>query len=345
MTELWKRQSVQKDIDEAKGNGARMSKISQLLGLSGRTFQRWKTKENGDGRKLVKRTSAKALSEEEKQKIIEVCNQDEYKDMTPNKIVPILAEKGQYIASESTFYKVLREYNQLKHRSNTKEPRPKPQAKTLEATAPNQLLSWDITYLKTSVKGMFFFLYLFMDVYSRRIMGWRIEDEESSACAKDLVEQICKDNNLSDIMLHSDNGSPMKSGTMLATLQFLGVTASFSRPSVSNDNAYSESLFKTLKYRAGYPKSFETLEEARAWVGGFVNWYNTEHRHSAIKFVTPEQRHFELDKQVMEIRHQTYLAAKQKNPARWNRKTRDWSYVDKVTLSGSSQLIEAKKIA
>lgn len=344
MTEHEERNRILLDSKEAQENGARICKISQVIGLSSRTLQRWQHSDT-DQRPLIKKISPKALTQEEKEAIIEVCNQHEYMDMTPNKIVPTLAEKGQYIASESMFYRVLKENNQLKHRNKCKEPKKRPEPATLIANGPNQLLSWDITYLKTSVRGIFFYLYLFMDVYSRKIMGWRIEEEENGEIAKIEIEKICDENNLKDIYLHSDNGAPMKSGTLLSTLQFLGITASFSRPSVSNDNPYSESLFKTMKYKVGYPDCFDTIEEAREWVNRFVKWYNNEHLHSSIKFVTPEQRHTGADKEILAKRNETYLKAKEKNPMRWSRKTRDWSYIDRVELRGSVKLIEPKKLA
>ena len=338
------REALLADTKEAQEAGARISQIEKILGLSCRSLQRWNHNDI-DKRPFAKQTSPKALSQEERDLILKTCNLDEFKDMTPNKIVPILAQRGTYIASESMFYKVLKENKQLKHRSNSKEPKKIVEPKTLVATGPNQLLSWDITYMRTSIKGVFFYLYLFMDVYSRKIVGWRIEDEESGDYAKQTVEQICLGNNLEGIFLHSDNGGPMTCGTILATMQYLGITASYSRPSVSNDNPYSESLFKTLKYKPGYPKNFETIEEARNWVEEFVKWYNTEHLHSGIKFVTPEQRHNGDDKDILAKRDATYQAAKKMNPKRWTRTTRNWTYIDKVKLKGSARRIQPLKNA
>ena len=174
--------------------------------------------------------------------------------------------------------------------SGPAQQRSKPRA--LCATAPDQLFSWDITYLPTLIKGIYFYLYLFMDIFSRKIVGWQIYETESSELAAEVMRDICERENIApnQVVLHSDNGSPMKGATMLATLQALGVVPSFSRPAVSNDNPYSESLFKTLKYRPAYPRrAFENLLAARQWVGTFVQWYNHEHRHSAIGFVTPQQ--------------------------------------------------------
>ena len=175
-----------------------------------------------------------------------------------------------------------------------------------------------------------------IDIFSRKIVGWQIRNEERSSLASDMMTDICIREKIKQdqIVLHSDNGSPMKGATMLATLQELGIMASFSRPSVSNDNAYSESLFRTLKYRPEYPeRAFENITEARDWVEFFVSWYNEDHRHSGIKFVTPSQRHQQLDQTILENRVSVYEQAKAKNPERWSGKTRNWDMIEEVSLN------------
>ena len=175
-----------------------------------------------------------------------------------------------------------------------------------------------------------------MDIYSRKIVGWQVYEEESSALAADLMTYICQREDIkkNQVTLHSDNGSPMKGATMLATLQALGIIPSFSRPSVSNDNPYSESLFRTLKYRPEYPDSaFENLTAARAWVTGFVDWYNNEHLHSSIKFVTPQQRHTGEERKILENRKQVYKQAKLNNPTRWSGDIRNWDQINHVYLN------------
>jgi putative transposase len=177
------------------------------------------------------------------------------------------------------------------------------------AHAPNQVWSWDITYLRSRIMGMFFYLYLVIDIFSRKIVGWEVSDHESSELAADMIGQACRAEGVQEnqLFIHSDNGGPMKGATMLATLRRLGVLPSFSRPSVSDDNAYSEALFRTLKYRPWYPnKPFSSIEEAEAWVTEFVRWYNTEHLHSGICFVTPECRHQGHDILVLEKRKRVY---------------------------------------
>ncbi|PKH04525.1 IS3 family transposase, partial [Psychromonas sp. MB-3u-54] len=242
----------------------------------------------------------------------------------------------QYLASESTFYRVLKEANQLKHRERSKPARKVIKPKALKATGPNQVYTWDITYLPTQVKGVFFYLYLVLDVYSRKIVGWQVHNEELSALAADLITDICYREGVIEqqVTLHSDNGSPMKGATMLATLQELGVVPSFSRPSVSNDNPYSESLFRTLKYRPEYPEQrFENLSAGRQWVKSFVGWYNKEHLHSGIKFVTPAQRHAGEDVAILIKRKNVYQKAKSAHPERWSGKTRNWDYINEVNLN------------
>jgi putative transposase len=310
-----------------------------VLELSARTLQRWREEAGvkADGRKEAaeRREPANRLSEHERQQILVIANQPQFAHMAPNQIVPTLADRGLYIASESSFYRVLREANQLAHRGKAKAPtRQRPAA--LQATGPNQLWSWDITYLATTVKGLFFYLYLIMDVYSRKIVGWEVFETESADLASvvfrktHLREGLCAQS----LVLHSDNGSPMKGATMLSTLQRLGVMASFSRPSVSDDNPYSEALFKTLKYHPGYPdKPFDSLQQAREWVVGFEHWYNEVHRHSGLKFVTPAQRHRGEDGPILEQRHALYQAAKAERPGRWSGPTRNWEAEQIVYLN------------
>jgi transposase InsO family protein len=242
--------------------------------------------------------------------MLNLANTKEFRNLSPKQIVPRLADRGQYIASESSFYRLLREKKQLAHRGKTKVPTPRPKPQFV-AQRPNQVWSWDITYLKSPVRGMYYYLYKVMDVYSRRIVGWAVHEEECNELASTLFrEALQKAGNPTGLVSHSDNGSVMKGSTLLATLQQLGVITSYSRPSVSNDNPFSESLFHTMKYRPTFPDGrFESLEAARKWVKTFVGWYNTQHRHSGIRFVTPDERHFGQEASILQKRHQLYLRA------------------------------------
>lgn len=276
------------------------------------------------------------LSESERQAVLAVANSPEFGHLAPSQIVPRLADRGQYIASESTFYRVLRAVRQLGHRSAQRPGQARSKPRALSATAPNELFSWDITYLPTLVAGHYFYLYLFLDIFSRKIVGWQVYENESRELASEVMQDICLREGIApgQVVLHSDNGSPMRGAAMLATLQALGVMPSLSRPSVSNDNPYSESLFRTLKYRPEYPaRAFETVLAARQWVGAFVNWYNLEHRHSAIRFVTPHERHAGQDSALLSKRAQVYETAKAANPQRWSGATRNWQPVREVYLN------------
>lgn len=325
-------------IDEAVRAGARIRNACEVIGISDRTFRRWMRSDTlSDGRKGAERCCPHALSETEKAQMIEVCNRPEFQSLPPSQIVPRLADKGIYLASESSFYRVLREHEQHHRRGHAQLPRNVAKPRALAASGPNQVWSWDITYLPTAVRGEFYRLYLIMDIYSRLVVGWEIHLQELAEHAADLVGKACLRQGImkDQLVLHSDNGSPMKGATMLATLQRLGVMPSFSRPSVSDDNPYSESLFRTLKYTPAYPrKPFGNIDEARQWVQTFVTWYNTEHRHSGIQFVTPLQRHKGEDHAVLDERKSVYAKAKRVNPTRWNgRDTRNWTPTTIVWLN------------
>ncbi len=196
--------------------------------------------------------------------------------------------------------------------------------------------SWDITCLAAAIRGTFYRLYMVEDIFSRKIVGWEIHEQESAVHASSLISKACLREGIQsgDLVLHADNGGAMKGATMLATLQRLGVVPSFSRPSVSDDNPYSEALFRTLKYVPNYPdKPFESLESAREWVHVFVAWYNEDHRHSAIGFVTPAQRHRGEDADILVARKAVYEQAKARHPERWSGMTRDWSRKEVVWLN------------
>lgn len=338
-------------IKEALDAGARQKEACEIIGISAKTLQRWsRSKNNQDGRVEAQHSPENKLTTLEHQRILKVVEEAEFAHLPPSQIVPRLADKGIYIGSESTIYRILKEEKQLKHRLKSKPARAVIKPKALTATGPNQVYTWDITYLPTSIKGSFFYLYLVLDIFSRKIVGWQIHTEELSALAADLMTDICIREKIEHgkVTLHSDNGSPMKGATMLSTLQELGVVPSFSRPSVSNDNAYSESIFRTLKYRPEYPeKAFEDINAAREWVSGFTKWYNEEHRHSGIKFVTPSQRHQLKDDEILLNRISVYNKAKAQNPSRWSKGIRDWDPIKEVKLNPEKPKIkkEEKKVA
>lgn len=338
MTAPEERQQVVELVQEATAAGARQDEACAVLGLSVRTLQRWQDGETvrTDQRPFRQYDPPHKLKEAERVALLAVANSAEFGHLPPSQIVPRLADQGRYLASESTFYRVLKAENQLAHRRSERPAQSRSKPRAVCAKAPNQVWSWDITYLPAAIRGQFFYLYLFLDIFSRKIVGWQVYEEENSALASEILRDLCHREGIqpNQVILHSDNGGPMKGATMLATLQGLGVMPSFSRPAVSNDNPYSESLFKTLKYRPAYPvRPFADLATARHWVNGLVNWYNHEHRHSAIRFVTPAQRHAGLDGALLEQRKAVYEAARACHPQRWRGPTRNWQRVQTVHLN------------
>jgi len=336
-------------IDEAVSAGARLRKACEVIGIDLRTVQRWRRQGIGEDRRAGPRHPPRnKLSPQERAEILKIANSPEHRDHSPNQIVPQLADEGIYLASEATFYRTLREEGQMNHRESSKAPVARHRPEEYVATAPNQVWSWDITYLCSPIRGVFYYLYVMLDVWSRKIIGWTVREVESGDYASAMVEAACAQEGVQhdQLVLHSDNGGPMKGATLLATLQELGITASFSRPSVSNDNPYSESLFRTTKYRPEYPRRpFASLEEARRWVTWFVRWYNTEHRHSAIRFVTPDERHSGRDTEILAKRSAVYAAARERCPERWTGDTRNWTPIETVALNPATNSSPAEEVA
>lgn len=336
-------------INEAVHTGARQTKACEVIGITCRTLRRWRSVHDLTDKRTCPQPRAypHALTAEEKDLILDISNSARFKSLPPSQIVPMLADEGKYIASESSFYRVLKANNQLNRRGHALPPKENLVPAALKATASNQVWSWDITFLPSAVRGQFLRLYMIMDVYSRYIVGWEVQHNESSEHAASLIDKACLKHqiNKNQLVLHSDNGSPMKGATMLSTLQRLGIVPSFSRPSVSDDNPYSESLFRTLKYTPAYPsKPFNDIDAARQWVHTFVSWYNTTHRHSAIGFVTPEQRHNGLDVAILNRRKAVYEYARLAKPQRWKgRKTRNWNPCDTVLLNPLKEHVKTEK--
>jgi len=281
-------------VDEAVRENARRDQACELLGIDERPLQRWrKTGVGGDLRFGPKTAPKNKLTPRERQQILELANVPEHRDLSPKQIVPRLADQGRYVASESSFYRVLRADGQVHHRERSR-PAVHSRPRELVASQPNQVWTWDITYLLSPVKGVYFYLYLVLDIFSRKIVGWEVHLTESAEHAGELIAGTCSREGVQrdQVALHQDNGAPMKCGTFLALLQCLGVAASFSRPGVSDDNPFVEALFRTLKYRPEYPdQPFASVESAREFIGRFVSWYNTQHLHGNIRFVTPAVRH------------------------------------------------------
>ena len=342
MSSIAERQALLALLTEACDAGARLKLACTQIGLSERTVQRWQrpaASDDGDLRASTRRVATpppNRLSDAERRAALALLNNAEFKDLPPSQIVPRLADQGRFVASESTLYRLLRSAGQLAHRRTERAPQLRSRPRALAATRPDQIYCWDISYLPTEVRGVYFYLYLFVDLFSRKIVGWQVYDCESAERAGQLLTDICARQGIApqQLTLHSDNGSPMKGEAMLATLQRLGVAGSRSRPAVSNDNPFSEALFRTLKYRPQLPvKPLESLLHARRWVTQLVHWYNHEHRHSAIGFVTPHQRHQQIDRSLLNDRVAVYAAARDRHPRRWSGETRNWTRIDVVHLN------------
>jgi len=320
-------------IREAVNAGARQWRCCDVLEISQRSYQRWERGDLQDKRKGAVKTVTRKLSEDERKQVIDISCSKEYKDLTPYEIVAILAQNGHYLASESTFYRILRDTDMIHHRSNSRPASSSNRPPELVATGPNQVWCWDITYLRSPISGIFYYAYVIEDIFSRKIVGWEIGTEESSEIAAGLFARICLGRGLSGIRLHSDNGNPMKGATMLALLYRLGIMPSFSRPRVSDDNPFIESLFRTVKYTTGYPKCFVDVTHARTWFSDFADWYNTKHLHSAIGYVTPSQRHDGSANGIYAERNSVYQKAMSVHPERFVNGIRVWGGPEKVYLN------------
>jgi len=311
MIGLEDRRSLARAIDHARAAGARLDRACEVAGISARTLQRWQVDDGlvtGDRRpEALRPVPAHALSPDERSAVLQVANAPRFADLPPARIVPMLADEGTYLASESTFARILREHGQAQHRGRAKAPRKTRPPTTHVATAPRQVWCWDMTFLPATIVGQWFYLYLIPDLYSRKIVGWEVHDADDSDHAAHLVRRTALAEGIAGLadkpVLHGDNGATFKATTVLAMLYWLGVKPSYSRPRVSDDNAYAEALIRTAKYRPESPaKGFTDLEQARRWAVAFVHWYNFDHRHS-------------------------------RNPGRWSRHTRNWTPVAAVTLN------------
>lgn len=329
-----------------------MNPACKEVQISLRTYRRW-LDANGqvraDRRPDALRPEPKnKLSNDEIEAILIVCNLPEYASLPPSQIVPKLADKGVYMASESSFYRILHTHSQVHHRGRSRAVQKRSAPTSYTATAPNQLWSWDITYCAATVRGQYYYLYLIEDIYSRKIVGWEVHEQESGESAAFLLQRTVMREQCfkQPLVLHSDNGAPMKSVTLKTKMEELGITSSYSRPRVSNDNPYSESLFRTMKHCPRWPsEGFKNLEAVREWVKTFVDWYNEEHCHSRISFVTPSQRHRGDDKLLLKKRTDIYEQAKEKSPHRWSGKVRKWEHIKEVQLNPDRPEQESKQAA
>ena len=294
-----------------------ISEACQALGVPRSSFYRARQPKHAP---KPRPTPERALKPQEKEQVRQVLNSEPFQDSAPREVYATLLDAGQYLCSWRTMYRILKEHqlvrerrNQLRHPTYTKP--------ELLATGPNQLWSWDITKLRGPAKWTYYYLYTILDVFSRYVVGWLIAERESARLAEHLIGETCAKQGIEpdQLILHADRGSAMISKTVALLLADLGVTKTHSRPHVSNDNPYSESQFKTMKYRPGYPDRFGSIQDARAWARLFFHWYNHEHYHSGLALLTPATVHYGQAQAVLERRQETLEAAYALHPERFVR--------------------------
>ena len=274
--------------------------------------------ETHKARGVAPRSSPRALSEHERQSALEVLHEPRFVDRAPAAVYAELLDESRYFCSIRTMYRLLDADHEVRERRDQLR-HPQYQKPELLATAPNQVWSWDITKLLGPKKWTYYYLYVILDIYSRYAVGWMLAERENADLAARLIRETCHKHDVDpqQLTLHSDRGPAMKSHTVAQLLAALGVTKSHSRPHVSNDNPFSESHFKTLKYRPVFPDRFASYDTGRAFCGEFFPWYNDEHYHSALGLLTPAMVHYGRTDQVLAIRRQTLHAAHAAHPERF----------------------------
>lgn len=290
----------------------------QALGLS---YSRFYRERQGKIERLRQRAvSPRRMSEAERAEILETLNSPRFQDCSPQEVYATLLDEGRYLCSRRTMYRLLKAARQVRERRDQLR-HPVYHKPELLASTPNQVWSWDITCLRGPVKWSCFYLYVILDIYSRYVVGWMIALQAAAHLAQELIDESCRKQGVQpgQLTLHADRGNPMTSKTLALLLADLGVTKSHSRPSVSNDNPFSEAQFRTMKYRPDYPERFGSLLDARLWARDFFLWYNGEHHHLGIGLMTPASVHFGLAPQIREQRSMVLEQAYQLHPERFVR--------------------------
>ncbi len=306
-----------------------VGRACRALGVSERTF--YHRRQAAEGRLPPRPSRAKPASEHktvpwkigdaERTEIRAVLCSDRFGDLAPAQIYATLLDEGTYLCSERTMYRVLHEHDLVRERRRGHRRRGHAPPR-VQATGPNQAWSWDISRLRGPRPRSWFYLYVVLDIFSRKIVAWSIDTIESDKVAKRLISRACEREGIDpdELVLHSDRGAQMTSTTVAELLEGLGVTRSLSRPRTSNDNPYSEANFKTVKYRPDYPDRFEDLDEARSWMRRFARWYNYDHYHSGIAYLHPIDVHAGTAAEVVAARQAVLNAAYQTNPERFRRR-------------------------
>jgi len=292
-----------------------ISPACNALDVSRAGFYRWR---HPNEKEPSRRLSPLALSFEERNDVLDVLHADRFIDKAPREIYAALLDEKSYLCSVRTMYRVLEKEGELKERRKQVS-RPRYAKPEILARAPNEAWSWDITKLKGPVKWTYFYLYVILDIYSRYVVGWMVAHRELAALARKLIGETCAKQMIQpdQLLIHADRGSSMTSKPVALLMADLGVTRSHSRPSVSNDNPYSESQFKTMKYRPEFPERFGSIQDARAFCQTFFPWYNTEHYHLGLGLLTPEDVHYARASRILEDRKGVLRAAYEKHPERF----------------------------
>lgn len=263
---------------------------------------------------------SRALSSGERQRVLSLLHDKRFCDQAPAEVYASLLDEGHYLCSERTMYRILAENHEVRERRDQLR-HPRYAAPELLASRPNEVWSWDITKLLGPTKWTYFYLYVILDIFSRYVVGWMVAYRESATLAERLIRESLSRQNIKpgQLIIHADRGPSMSSKILALLLADLGVTKTHSRPHVSNDNPYSESQFKTMKYRPEFPARFGSLQDARGFCREFFRWYNTAHHHSALGFLRPFEVHFGLAQRRREQRAQALRSAFEKNPERFVR--------------------------
>lgn len=296
-----------------------VEQLCDVLAISRATYYRFYSNKNAASREKKRPTSERQITVQEKSMVLDILNSEENIDKSPKQVFYEQLDKGVYICSLSSYYRILKECNasfeRRKLRRTNTFSRPE-----LIATAPNQVWSWDVSKLLTKDKLKYYYLYVIIDIYSRYVVGWTVAESELSEIALELFQKTFKKQNINEknlLVVHSDNGAIMKSDLLLKTYDKMKVKRSLNRPYVSNDNTFSEANFKTLKYSPGYPNRFQSIEEADTFLNKFYKWYDEEHYHSGINNLTPLDVHYGKQQQTIETRQQVMYKAKRDNPNRF----------------------------
>jgi len=295
--------------------------LCQALDVPRASFYRQQNTQSTTALIVTRRPPEHALNEAERQAVLATLHEPRFVDLAPPQVYAQLLEEGRYLCSVRTMYRLLAAHDEVRERravaSRVLYTKPE-----LLATRPNQVWSWDITKLKGPAKWTYYYLYVILDIFSRYVVGWMIAAREAATLAQRLIIETCAKQQIVEeqLTLHADRGSSMRSKVVAQLLADLGVTKTHSRPHVSNDNPFSESQFKTMKYRPGFPQRFGSIQDARAFGCTFFPWYNHEHRHSGLALYTPADVHYGRVERVRRSRQATLDAAYQCHPNRFVRK-------------------------